>query len=151
MHQANPRIFQVFALLLLSLTLTACVGEGKDPAYDISGRWQPDGGMTCEGNTGSLVLNSLEAAFTPDRLEYVIEQDDHHATIVTYLDGVEIAEDTGLIYGNVITYSHSTAASYGTTTGTIEAADRIHLEDAWTNTDDDSEVTCSFILVPVEA
>ena len=82
----------LFAFLLAALFAWGCGGEAKDPAYDISGRWQPDGGMTCEGNTDSLVLDSLEAGFDPDRLEYVIEQDDHHVTIAAYRDGVEVAE-----------------------------------------------------------
>ena len=145
------RKMALFAFMLAALFAWGCGGDGgKDPAYDISGRWQPDGGMTCEGNTDSLVLDSLEAGFDPDRLEYVIEQDDHHVTFTVYQDGVEIAEDAGRIYGDTITYSYSITASYGTTTGTILAADRIHLEDAWTNTADESGVVCSFELVPIE-
>ena len=140
----------LFAFVLAASLVWGCGNDAKPPAYDISGRWQPDGGMTCEGNTDSLILDSLEAGFDPDRLEYVIEQDGRHVTFTLYRDGVQIDEETGLIIGDTITHSYSTAASYGTTTGTIEAADRIYLEDSWTNTADDSQVVCSFYLVPIE-
>lgn len=144
------RKMALFPFVLAALLAWGCGNDVKPPAYDISGRWQPDGGMTCEGNAGSLILDSLEAAFDPDRLEYVIEQDDRHVTFTLYQDEVQVDEKAGIIIGHTITHSYSTAASYGTTTGTIEAADRIYLEDSWTNTDDDSEVVCSFYLVPAE-
>ena len=138
------------ALLLAVGFVWGCGGGAEDPAYDISGQWRPDGDIVCEGNTDSLVLDSLEAGFDPDDLVYVVEQDDHDVTFTAYHDGEEISRNDGRIYGDIITYSYSSDDSYGTTTGTIEAADRIYLEDSWTNTADDSEVECSFDLVPVD-